>query len=385
MATSFKKTNSQCSKILQITGARPSLFNNQLLISTGVPSFDNILGGGVAVGSAILIEEDSFGQYAKLLLQYFLAESVMTGQSVFLASAGIHPKNILKDLPQPVLDETHATQDTQIQSDQMKIAWRYQHQNKFESNPTSVKFGHFYDLTHCMNEELINKVSMTLVDVSQLIDSSQLQDVQVKEPKLCAYEKLLQRIQETIIKRQFRTQDKPAKRNILRIALHSVGSPLWGDLSTCDVGGSSPEMDIMLPRFFLGLRYILRSAFAVAMITVPSHIFHDPGFVRRIERLSDTVVQLKSFADSKKARNPIYKDYHGLLNIKQLPKLNSIKCQMPDVTDWAFKLKRKKLVIEKLHLPPDLSVSASRPEDHPATSVDRGMGCSGSGRSHLEF
>lgn len=44
MATSFKKTNSQCSKILQITGARPSLFNNQLLISTGVPSFDNILG-----------------------------------------------------------------------------------------------------------------------------------------------------------------------------------------------------------------------------------------------------------------------------------------------------------------------------------------------------
>lgn len=37
-----------------------------------------------------------------------------------------------KDLPQPVLDETHATQDTQVQSDQMKIAWRYQHQNKFE-------------------------------------------------------------------------------------------------------------------------------------------------------------------------------------------------------------------------------------------------------------
>ncbi|CAE1272150.1 ELP4 [Acanthosepion pharaonis] len=173
---------------------------------------------------------------------------------------------------------------------------------------------------------------MTLVDVSQLIDSSQLQDVhKVKEPKLCAYEKLLQ-------------------------SLHSVGSPLWGDLSTCDVGGSSPEMDIMLPRF---------------IFVFFSLNLKDPGFVRRIERLSDTVVQLESFADSKKARNPLYKDYHGLLNIKQLPKLNSIKCQMPDVMDWAFKLKRKKLVIEKLHLPPDLSVSASRPEDHPATSYRR--------------
>lgn len=345
------------------------------------------LGGGVAVGSVVLIEEDSFGQYAKLFLQYFLAESVMTGQSLFLASAGIHPRNILKDLPQPLLDESHTDQETtDVQLDQMKIAWRYQNQNKFESNPTSVKFGHYYDLTQCMSEELIEKVDTTLVDINQLIDDSQIQDFdEKKEAELSVYEKLLQTIQETIVKGKFGTQDKPEKRNILRIALQSVGSPLWSDLSLSDIKNSYAEMDITLPRFLIALRFLLRSAFAVAMITVPSHIFHDPDFGRRIERLSDTVIQLESFADSKKSGNPLYKDYHGLLNIKQLPKLNSFKCQMPDVTDWAFKVRRKKLVIEKLHLPPDLSVSASRPEDHPAILSSTGMGCSSSGRKNLEF
>lgn len=33
---------------------------------------------------------------------------------------------------------------------------------------------------------------------------------------------------------------------------------------------------------------------------------------------------------------------------------------MPETLDLAFKLKRKALVIEKLHLPPDLSETVSR-------------------------
>ena len=43
-----------------------------------------------------------------------------------------------------------------------------------------------------------------------------------KESELSTYEKLLQSVQETILKGEFRTQDKPAKRNILRI-----GEDFW--------------------------------------------------------------------------------------------------------------------------------------------------------------
>lgn len=40
--TSFQKKARV--KINQIAGTKPSLFNNQLLISSGVPSLDNIIG-----------------------------------------------------------------------------------------------------------------------------------------------------------------------------------------------------------------------------------------------------------------------------------------------------------------------------------------------------
>lgn len=43
---------------------------------------------------------------------------------------------------------------------------------------------------------------------------------------------------------------------------------------------------------------------------------------------------------------------------------------MPETLDLAFKLKRKALVIEKLHLPPDLSETVSRSQGSaPATKA----------------
>ena len=39
----------------------------------------------------------------------------------------------------------------------------------------------------------------------------------------------------------------------------------------------------------------------------------------------------------------------GLFNIKQLPRLNSLVCHMPDSLDLAFKLRRKKFTIEVTH------------------------------------
>lgn len=66
-------------------------------------------------------------------------------------------------------------------------------------------------------------------------------------------------------------------RTILRIVLHGLGSPLWGEDQHI-----AHEISPALTRFLFQLRATLRSALAVCFVTVPTHLFqvlyfHDFG------------------------------------------------------------------------------------------------------------
>ncbi|KAH3890406.1 elongator complex protein 4-like [Dreissena polymorpha] len=378
MATSFQKKSR--GKGLQISGAKPSLYNNQLLVSSGIPSLDHLLGGGLAVGTVLLIEEDVFGNYSRLMLKYFCAEAVMTGHSMLLASADLSPDQLLSDLPRPIIDDpVNADEQTKEQyfDEHMKIAWRYTNLPKFQSTPTTVKFGHYYDLSKTMEEDLLKTANAEMIKIG--INNA---DNFSMATNASNYMALIEKIQNKIEMEHFSTSSNPEKRNILRIALHSIGSPLWGEN-----GGLLPdgEYDPSLSRFLLALRAILRSAFAVCVLTLPTHLMCDQAFVNRIERLCDTVVHVDSFAGSDKEKNPAFKEYHGLFNIKKLPSLNTLMCHMPDSLDLAFKLRRKKFTIEKLHLPPELSDSANRSQEDPDKRIKPESGCGNGGNSKLDF
>lgn len=58
------------------------------------------------------------------------------------------------------------------------------------------------------------------------------------------------------------------------------------------------------------------------------------------------MISLESFAGSSKETNPIFKDYHGLLHMKKLPAFNTLVHQDSLFSDLAFKLRRKKFLIE---------------------------------------
>ena len=74
------------------------------------------------------------------------------------------------------------------------------------------------------------------------------------------FHSLLQKIQTKMESGNFRLLANPVKRNLLRIAILSLGSPLWAQNSSD------------LPLFCYCLRAMLRSAYAVCLITVPSHL-----------------------------------------------------------------------------------------------------------------
>lgn len=64
-------------------------------------------------------------------------------------------------------------------------------------------------------------------------------------------------------------------RTILRIVLHGLGSPLWGD-EHCRPDTINPS----LTQFLFQLRAVMRSALAVCLITIPTHLFQVRGLRR---------------------------------------------------------------------------------------------------------
>ncbi|XP_064168072.1 elongator complex protein 4 [Anguilla rostrata] len=387
--TSFQKKSR--SNFISIPGTRPSVQNGQLIVSTGVTSLDYVIGGGLAVGTLLLIEEDKYDSYSRMLVKYFLAEGVVCGHSLFIGSARDHPDEILQELPAPILDDIASPRSEEGQGtcdpeapDSMKIAWRYQNLPKVQTAlASSSRFGHYYDVSKTMDPEMRQTAKCTGFFLPQEVAlGSAAEPSQMIE----GYRALLRSIQGAIRSQGFDGSTPQKSRNVLRIGLRSLGSALWGDDVCCS---ESPAHAAALATFLYGLRALLRCSLSVAMVTVPAHLVQNRAIMDRVTRLCDTAVALESFRGLEREANPLYKDYHGLLHVKQTPHLNCLVCEVPDQKDLAFKLKRKQFTIERLHLPPDLSDTVSRSSKpdlaESAKLLSSGCGTGATGKKHLDF
>lgn len=105
--------------------------------------------------------------------------------------------------------------------------------------------------------------------------------------------------------------------------------------------------------------------------------------IYRVRNLVDYAIELESFAGSDKETNPVFKEYNGLFFIRKMVALNTLAAHTPETYDLAFKLRRKRFVIEKLHLPPELQESEQREQDdEPILSA---MSCASNKKHLLEF
>ncbi|KAI0235018.1 Elongator complex protein 4, partial [Lamellibrachia satsuma] len=338
-----------------------------------------VVGGGLTVGTVLLIEEDVYGSYSKLMLKFFLAEAVLSKHSAFVASADVDPQQLTKELPGPVvLDPGLETTTNEIGDSSMKIAWRYQNLPQVQSSPSGVQFGHYYDMTKQMSDKLLQ-----LTDITYFHPDEQDCQCQSRGRMRQSYVRLLKAIKAHIDSGKFSTDAQPQHRTILRIGIHSLGSPQWGEEGGVIEGGS---FDPSLCQFLYALRATLRCSYATAVITMATHLFQDAAFIKRMEHMCDTVVRLDSFIGSDKEKNPAFKEYHGLFHVVKLPRLNALTCHELDTYDLAFKLRRKKFTIEKLHLPPELADTAGRSQEDGTDTGKPSSGCFKTGNtSKLDF
>lgn len=356
------------SKTPLLPGTRASVSKSQILTSSGIVSLDHILGGGYPVGNIILVEEDEFGFYAKLFIKYFISEGLVSRHSAYLCSLDTNTRRLVEELPSPVTDYGYeGGRSPNPGNDVLKIAWRYKSASLHSPSPVSsgesTAFGHHFDLASPLSDEVIS--SSTIGHYDQFgcyVDSSSnaedhysrvLSEVRARAGSASHASACMQSV----------------RRTVLRAAVHRLGSPLWG-------GAGSH-----LTRFLYRLRHLVHNSLTTCLVTVAPNMFKDhPGLLHRCEHLADCVISLESLARN---CNPCFSDFNGLLHVKKFSTTNTLVPHVPEEVDWAFKLRKRRFAIVKLHLPPELADTEQRGE-HDDYAAPGTCG-TGGGRSDLDF
>ncbi|XP_067633439.1 elongator complex protein 4 [Eurosta solidaginis] len=434
-----------------VPGTRTSPQTGQVITSSGNPSLDVIVGGGLPVGSICLVEEDKYVTYSKVLAKYFVAEGVVSGQSILLASLDDDPKEIMRKLPKPLNDdevEKEKTIEQEIEEapkNGLRIAWRYNDLPPVNTEQTPSKIGHHFNLMEQMDKNLLDFVDTLLWNGKTFISSDENEyedyvalgddenvlfgaepnaqkydtdqnttssssgsntsckegDIEQERIEAVAaeilssptnmsaatknskstelssqqtsttsnldsskksstrkqnynvhkifnnpkYQRLLKLVQSFAREEKF-TPGALVYRSLCRICITSLGSPLWYD----------EDFSKHILKFLTILRGIVRNSVSVCFISMPMHLIAklDETLVPKIRNLVDYAIELESFAGSERETNPVFKDYNGLLHLHKITAVNTLTAYVPETSDLAFKLRRKKFVIEKLHLPPEL-------------------------------
>eukprot|EP00040_Diaphanoeca_grandis_P011543 m.59247 g.59247 ORF g.59247 m.59247 type:complete len:401 (-) comp22677_c0_seq2:697-1899(-) len=344
-------------------GTRPSPSNAQLLTATGTTSLDYLLGGGVAIGTVMLVDEDQHGSYSKLVQKFFLSEGAASGHHLVLTSASSDPHAVFQGLYPPAIQSTRvkskssSTPTTEQSGNQvpvaeaMEIAWRYKNMKAIESEvgTGSATWGHDFDVSKTLGMEGLAALNYNAIDLREACQSETTLDPDGPITDLLpAHAELFAKVAKLVA--PFKVGLPPpavGDRSVLRLVIESIGSPMW------------PSSSASMLRLIVKLRGLIRGAYAVCLLTTPGYLLQ-PSVMNRMVWLSDTAFQLDSFAGTPNEKAEALKEYHGFFKLVKMPRLNSLTHSMPETLDLAFKLKRKRFLIEKIHLPPELSETVSR-------------------------
>jgi elongator complex protein 4 len=145
--SSFKRKATKQSPFPVGTRILPGSTSN-FITSTGIPSLDDILGGGLPLScSQLIIAPDIHSAYGELVQKYFISQGLAVGQNVcvvnekardFLEGCMWLPEpNNNTPSAHPAAAEDEDDETTKKHDDKIKIAWRYEQMKQFQTTVSS--------------------------------------------------------------------------------------------------------------------------------------------------------------------------------------------------------------------------------------------------------
>lgn len=241
--------------IPSLSATTPPLY----LLPTGIPSLDDLLGGGLPLGGVLgITAPDRHTAWSRLISRYFLSQGLVTGQKSIVIGEKEEIRNVVEG--SMWVDETNKGDGSESEGEGLedvgqgkggtKIAWRYERMKKFQTTIRSGggtsngggSTGRELNLMTPIPEELLDHLHKTgvqrYIDIDPFASSNNGSSSTtsigwgVMKKVLGDLERMMESLGETA----------------LRVTIHELGSVDWG----------SPSSQVSLPQGSLGIALMRR-------------------------------------------------------------------------------------------------------------------------------
>ncbi|KAG8896440.1 hypothetical protein FRB99_008888 [Tulasnella sp. 403] len=374
-------------------------------ISTGIPSLDDILGGGQPLGSVLaLLTPDPHSSWGELLLRYWVAQGIASQQRVCLVGDEKRSRELVdgcmwlapSSIPESGAPEIHGDEDDPEEKSnpesgdesKVKIAWRYESMKKFETTVAAARteeYTHTFDLTQKIPDEVVNKA----------YEAEQLLTIEISQPgDQTVYSDVLRQIKAMILRFGQSDEDTASTRQrILRLALPDFGGSYWGDGSVTEI-----------LRFLYVVRSLVQATPVTILVVLPPQLSVSPtlhgvddGWIAKIGHVVDACITFASFGLDPTLAST-FPRYHGFVHIHRTPSIHSLAPPSHKLSilrglsspssysggggenNLGFRCTRKRFVIETLHLDVEGGVSERRTAPPSSAGVHKRLNVQGSER-----
>ncbi|KAH0590507.1 hypothetical protein H2248_000654 [Termitomyces sp. 'cryptogamus'] len=345
------------------------------ITSMGIPSLDDILGGGLPLSCSLLIAApDLHTSYGDLVQKYFIAQGLVSQHSLLILDD--NAESFMRDIMWSPSGRGSTTPDQdedekigQQEDQKIKIAWRYEKMKPFQTT-VPVSSSSLTD-EYCHNFDLGSRVPTSVIDKAFQSGRLSFINVQSSGSGPVSISEVLNRIRDAL---------KCGAPQPIRICIPALGSPSWGELR---------QEEILY--FLHSLRAILRQHPTVcASISLAPHLTTEAwggrGWLQKLGWVTDAALTLAAFS-ADPSLTMTFPNHHGFLHIHTLPAPHSIIPPSDKFSalrglsasagglggsgenNLTFKSTRKRLIFETLHLDIEGGVGERRTTPSAAATV----------------